>query len=390
MNDRAVFLAADANGRQIVSVHAKLTYRLLPSGECSLAEDQQPFLNMRGDEPDDGLVHPEMDLVPQKAATDLIVIASAHSPRGRATTRMLASLACGPVERRFLVSGPRRCLYRGRGSWRFSESQPFETMPLRFENAYGGCDPHAPAPAPKNLLEMMRPHPGMYPRNPAGRGYVVTETHELLDGLVLPSVENPEDPLTPERLVTGSPAHWWRQPLPWSCDWFHPTWYPRCLHFGGLPDLPDDDSMVEEVRRGYVPPGQNARFARAGISEIVNPQFGDAAAPGLVLPFLRGHEAIRLRGMTPEGELVVRLPGERPRFQVRVGGKLLDLAPVVNRVLVSVEEMGLYIVWHAAFAPSHPLPERLPPAAPEEPRPGWDLGGIEALVDGQVAPPMLV
>jgi hypothetical protein len=378
----AVVLAADAIGRQIVSIHAKVTYRLLPSGACELAAEQAALLNVEGDRLAEGLP-PESDVIPYKAATDLIVMASAHAPRGRPVARLSASIDCGELHRGFLVQGERRCVYRGRGSIAFSRPEAFTTIPLRYERAYGGCDPHVVAPEPRTLSEAMTPHPGIYPRNPAGRGYVVNETRALIDGLLLPNVENPHDPLEPDRLITGSQQRWWRQPLPWSCDWFDLSWYPRSVFLGGVPDfLPDDDRQVEEVRRGYVPGSQNARFRKATLAELFDPRFSDAASPGLVVPFMRGDEAIRLCGLTPEQELVVRLPGQRPRMEVRYargrGMKTIEVTPVPNRVLISTDEMGVYVVWHGAFAPPPAVLEGLFGAETEP--------AIEAYVDGKPAP----
>jgi hypothetical protein len=390
--DRAVLLAADANGRQIVSIHAKLTYKLLPSGACELAEDQTAFLNLehdpaKPDTEDDARFFPESDIIPFKAATDLIVMASAHAPGGRPTARMTAGIECGPLRRDFLVQGDRRCIYRGRGQVAFSEPEPFETMPLRYERAYGGCDPHVVPPVPKGLLDALTPHPGIYPRNPAGRGYVVCETPELIDGLLLPNVEDPGDPLRPERLVSGGPENWWRQPLPWSCDWFDVNWYPRSVFLGGLPDhLPDDDRLVEEVRRGYVPGDQNARFRQAAISDLFDPRLGDAASPGLAVPFMKGDEAVCLRGMTRLPEFVVRLPGQPPKMDVRFERKTVSIVPVPNRVLISTEEMGVYIVWHGAFATPRELPDRPQPGL--DAPPGWELDGVEVLVDGKPVVPL--
>jgi hypothetical protein len=386
--DRGVILGADANRRQIISVHAKLTYRLLPSGACKLAEEQAPFLNLADDRleeraPEDVLL--ESDVIPHKAGTDLIVMASAQPPRGQKVARMLAGIECGTFRRQFLVHGDRRVVYRGRGSFAFSDPEPFERMPLRYERAYGGCDPHVPVARPQTVVEAMGPHPGIYPRNTAGRGYVVVETPAFLDGLQLPNVEDPAMPLRPDRLVAGAPENWWRQPLPWSCDWFDATWYPRSLFFGGLPEhLPEDDAEVEEVRRGYVPGDQNARMRKAKFEDLLDPRLADAASPGMVLPFMKGDEAILLRGMAQLPELVVRLPGQRPKMEVRFEGKTATLVPVPNRVLISLDEGGVYIVWHGAFAPPRPLPESLPPGP--EPPSGWDLAGVEAFVDGALVP----
>jgi len=386
-------LATDGTGRQIVSVHVKLTYRLSPAGACEPAEPE-PFLNLGrkrtpGDEGDDPEAEfPESDIIPHKLATDLIVIASAHAPAGKPLRRMTAGIDCGEFRRRFLVQGDRRCSYRADGTIAFSDAEPFESMPLRYERAYGGCDPTVDVAPPKSLLDALLPHPGIYPRNPSGLGYAVADRRAHIDGLALPNVENPRDALTPARLLAGAPENWWRQPLPWSCDWFDPTWYPRSVHLGGVPELlPEDDSEVEEVRLGYVAGNQKARMRAAAISDLFDPRYADAASPGMVLPFLYGNEQVRLLGMTPSApELVVQLPGQPPRLQLRHAGKTHDVQPVPNRILISVEEMGVYIVWHGAWVPPRRLPGRM--RAETAPEPGADLRGIEVLVDGKVIAPL--
>jgi hypothetical protein len=123
---------------------------------------------------------------------------------------------------------------------------------------------------------------------------------------------------------------------------------------------------MEEVRLGWVAAGQRARFAKAGMADLFDARFSDAASPGMVLPFLHGDETVRLLGMTPSGELDVRLPGRRPRIAVRAAGKVNEVQPVANRILISTDEMGVYVVWHGAW----PCPKRTK-----------DLSGIEVFVD---------
>lgn len=380
-----VLLAADAERRQIVSVHVKRTYRLLPTGECVRAEIQQPFLNMAGEELEEG-APPELDIIPYKAATDLIVMATAHAPRGRKVAQMVASVEFGDIRREYLIYGDRRCLYRGPGSVAFSKPEPFETILMRHEFAFGGCDPTAPVEQPKTLLEAMSPHPGIYPRNPAGRGYVVSDDSSLIDGLLLPNIEHPGDLITPQRLITRRIEDWWRQPLPWACDWFDPTWYPRCAFLGACPDfLPDDFRLLPEVERGYLPPDLHQQQREASIEKVFHPRWADAAAPGLIVPFMSGYEAIRFRNMTPDGEVVVRLPGDRPRISVSFQGKRVELTPVVHRVLISLEEMGVYVVWHGGWRTPRDFPEQ--PLGPDAPA-GAELEGVAVYVDGQLVAPM--
>jgi hypothetical protein len=376
-------LSRDAGGRQIVSIHAKRTYRLLPTGKCVPAEVLQPLLTIKraGDDP-----VLETDVIPYKTATDLIVLASAHAP-SPGTRKMVASIALGQSRWDYAIFGDRRCSYRGKGAIAFSEPESFEKISLRHENAYGGVDEQVPDPPIRALVDAFQPHPGIYSRNSAGRGYVVHEKAEAIEGLLLPNVELPGHLLTPQNLVTGGPENWWRQPLPWSCDWFHNSWYPRAAFYGALPPfLPDDDSEVAEVRRGWIEPGQNRRFAAQRQEDAMDSRLGNAASPALVLPFLRGGEAIQLSGMTPDGQIVVRLPGERPRMLLRFEGEVHEIEPVPHRVLVSTDEMGVYVVWHGAWPTPRELPERLPEPGEDA---SMELEGIEVVVDRRAVAPLV-
>lgn len=365
----------------MVSIHVKRTYVLQPAGTCVLAEVQEPFLH-GPDEPDEKApsveLPPESDVLPFKRKTDVIVMASAHAPSVGRSTEMVASIEVGSHKVIYRIFGDRRVIYRGQGSLSFESAAPFETLPLCYENAYGGIDPTVAQPSPKLGIDHFNLPLGIYPRNPIGRGYVVNEDAQLLDGMLLPNIEHPDQLLTPERLISRAPESWWRQPLPWSCDWFDLTWYPRCIGLGGLPPhLPDDDHAMAEVQLGYVEPLQIKRLRDRPPGDFVSPAFADAASPALVLPFLQGNEPIRLCGVTASGELVVRLPEQRPRMQVRFEKRMYEVAPVLNRLVISTEEMGVYAVWHGAF----PLPHepRLPASGSE---PDLQSAGIEVFLDG--------
>ena len=51
--------------------------------------------------------------------------------------------------------------------------------------------------------------------------------------------------------------------------------------------------------------------------------------------------------------MVVRIPPDRPRVYLRHLGRSVELPTTPHRVLVSMLEMGVYVVWHAAW----PLPD---------------------------------
>lgn len=376
----SVILAGDADGRQVVSLHAKRTFAFDARGACVLADEQVPLYVPRA-EPR-APWHSEMDILPLKRTTDVIVHASGH---GNGARRSSASIAIGTRKLVYSISGERRAAYHGSGSISFSEPEPFDTIPICYENAYGGIDENAAVPAQKTLMDFFRRHPGAYPRNMVGRGYVITESRKTVDGLLLPNVEHPEQLLTPQNLIVGAPENWWRQPQPWSCDWFDKSWYPRSSFLAGPPgDTPLDDREMAEVRLGWVEAGQRASADRKTLEQMVDGRYFDAASPSLIFPFLRANERIELMGMTPNGRLVVQLPGLLPRMEVRFEGSSYDISPTLNRLVISVDEERLSLVWHGMWHPPRELPDRLPQEGDDS---TMELENVEAFIDGVLVLP---
>ncbi|MBL8694185.1 MAG: DUF2169 domain-containing protein [Planctomycetes bacterium] len=375
---RLAFLAAARDGSDFVSIHSKVSLAIKPNGDCRPADEPSPFLT-----PESGI--DDSDVIPYKTATDLIVMASAYGSGGRPASEFEASIEVGKIRRVYRLNGERRVLYRGRGSIQFSKPTLVECVPLTYARAYGGYDALEPMPEGALRARALGFHPGLYPRNPIGLGYVVREEKERLDGLELPNVEHPEYLLTPQNLVVGDASQWWRQPIPWSCDWFGKTWFPRVAFFGGVPDdFPDDDRETAEVKLGWLDPYCKKRAVECSLDQMLDDRMGNAASPGLVLPFLKGNESIALRGMRPQGDLVVNLPLKPPKMEVVFSGKTYEVTPVPHRILISVMEMGAYIVWHGAWKPPKALPYRLP----EEAGPRMlARHGIQVRVDGDAIVP---
>jgi hypothetical protein len=369
-------LARDATGRQIVSIHVKRSYHLLSDGRCVPEAQQGPLLlsGSSEDENFDEEAFNETDIIPFKQNTDLIVIAHAW---GKGTRSIVAGISVGKHTRRYIIQGDRRVSYKGRGTWSFSEPEPFESIGMCHENAYGGFDDSVPDPEPEYIIDLFDMHPGVYPRNPVGKGYVVFENRERIDGLLLPNIEHPEMLLTPENLLVSRPDQWWRAPLPWSCEWFDKAWYPRMVHFGAVPyGIPKDDTVLPEVQKGWLDSGHAEKTQSD--DNAFDSHIGDAAAPALVLPYLRGDEMVELTGLSPDGRIVVQLPGTPPKIRLRDRGNDYELQVVPHRVLISTIENGVYIVWHAAWHPPRVMPDVTP--KPDDPFSKL-VDGIEVFVD---------
>lgn len=57
-------------------------------------------------------------------------------------------------------------------------------------------------------------HAGAYPRNPAGRAWVINDVADAIDGMPLPNFETPTQLLSPSHLLVGDRRFWPRAPVP--------------------------------------------------------------------------------------------------------------------------------------------------------------------------------
>lgn len=357
--DRQVAVAptTDEDGGPVFSVLAKRTYAIRAGGPAERVEDR-PLLESdvyygSGD-PETCSVRYEAETAPYKLETDVVLVGSAFAPQGDPVRSMTVSVRVGGHRHDVRIVGDRRCLYRPDRPPEVTDPEPFTELPLRYERAYGGRDAASDP-------EM----PFVYPRNHVGRGIAVRNTRESVDGLPLPNLEDPDDPLTPDRVVLGDPARWPGQPLPRGVGWFAKTWYPRCSFLGVVPGPVALDTVMPEERMGLVPEGQVAAARRRQLPAF-DVRFNNGASVGLALPFLAGDEAVELSGVVPSGDLAFRLPGEVPSMALDIGSGPEELTPVLHTVLFRMEEWEMDLVWRGAL--EYPGVEWLPEMTKLEPR----------------------
>ncbi|WP_170319773.1 DUF2169 family type VI secretion system accessory protein [Polyangium spumosum] len=349
-------------------VLAKRTYSITSAGRCVPADAQLPLVEEPRDEPDapDLLAH-DSDLWPIKRFTDVVVRGHAHAPRAASTFE--AAIAVGRVERKVLVVGDRRASLSIRGRLVFSPPAPVESVPLRYDRAYGGRDRVAEEKW-GNPFALFRAYfqspasadqasPYVYPRNAAGRGYLMEPTREAVDALVLPNLEDPTDPLTPERIVVGSPTRWHLMPLPRSFGFVHPGWFPRVGYLGfiapydsvGVPfqEVARGEALSEATRGLLLPPRYSVRFF-------------NGASLGLQLPFVSpGERCVLTNLMKGAPSFAFDLPRERPKLWADGrNGKLVETDPVIYTLVIEPDERRLTVLWRgAARAPRRYADEEL-------------------------------
>jgi hypothetical protein len=253
----------------------------------------------------DGLVKP---------ATDVVCEGCAYAGAGGSTGTV--TFRAGVFEKRVSVFGRRFIEWSAGRTPRIGPAEGFTVIPMSNANAYGGVDGRVECPLPASPLELQRQigeFPGIYRRNPTGKGYLATDAPIV--GVELPNFENPDDLLTAERLVSR-PDEWWRQPLPWSLGWRDLGMFPRLLALGSAPWFPaPEDAALEEVRRGFMP--AEYRTSPERLAEI---SWIQEASLGMWFTDLPFDTPISVAGMHPEGATMsFRFP-RAPTFDFRLDG----------------------------------------------------------------------
>jgi hypothetical protein len=342
----------NGHGEPVFTVLVKRSYRIAHQRQARRAERDEPFrlIDTYWDqgEPDWSTVQHESEQAPFKPMTDVVVVGQAHAPGGMPVHQMLAGVAVGQRRKLLLVTGDRECRHREGEDPVFTDPLPFTSMEIRYDRAYGGVDELSDASIPFH-----------YPRNDRGRGVALRNLRERIDGLPLPNLEDPEDALTPERVVIGDPERWHLQPVPQGFGWRQRTWYPRCALLGSCPPFLAPGVVTAEEREGVLPPN-HAALARAQRLPPFEAHFNNGASLGLMLKHVAADEHIHLLGLAPGGgPLHFQLPGETPVVTLDLGAGPQPLDARLQTVSIRPDDAALDLIWQAAqvYPGHHWLPQ---------------------------------
>ena len=340
----------------------KRTYCMLDDGTCALAADDDqdcivdeeiPYFDC--DAPQVAPVCHVDDTRAFKQATDVVFQGSAHT-YGKPRRQLEATFKLNGLERIVRVWGDRKVECRGNGV-RFSDPEPFETMPLRYDRAYGGHDATAAqryvAPGHDVIREaypdLDRQTPFHYPRNRSGRGYLIDLDETAAAAIDVPNLDFAFDPVTPERLAVGHPKLWTRGPLPAALDWQPGTAFPRCGYLGMAPFPEGFQGEVIESTRGWAAPDlPTIEFPREDPFAF-RAEFLQAASPGMTLQRWRPGSVCELSALHPERpRFRLHLPDEVPAVQVDLpGGESTALAPRLNAIVIRPDQAEVVMTWCA-------------------------------------------
>lgn len=327
-------------GEHVFSVIVKRSYRIGANGGVERCDADHPLRLVDeyydGGDPETATVQHESEVAPFKPATDVVVVGKAHAPHGVPTQQMLVGVQVESAMKALVVTGDRYCWHRDGAIPLFTEPEAFVEMELRYERAYGGRDE-------RSMPEV----PFVYPRNGLGKGVVLRNVKDAVHGLPLPNIEDVRDVLTPDRVLIEEPERWHLQPLPQGFGWRQRTWYPRCALLGSYPPFLDAGTITMEERLGLVPPDHVALAKQSRLRPLVA-QFANGASLGMSFPGLKGNEAISLGGLSKDGLIRFRLPGETPRILLDIGLGEQEPPVALHTVTIRPEDRELDMVWRGA------------------------------------------
>lgn len=332
----------------------------IDAGEAALAD----ALDYYGEDelgPREGYIQPsllrrDMDLYPWRENTDLVVQGTVQVQSPTPYLRLTMTVRGSGVgfDRVIDVSGDRR-IEQGSYGLRLSDPEPFERMPLRLDKAYGGTDEQAVTKLGNQEEDAIifdtvgeeedREYSEFsYPRNPAGKGYVILP--ESAAGTPWPNLELPDHRLRLET-VLAPPDAWGERPYPICFDWFPHAFFPRVAFFGEIPLTTDGEVPAREVEMGLLP----ADLTRRPILERPKHHFAQGAHPYLWRHRLLGDEQIECSAIGQDGApLSVKLPRLLPAVRIRpLSSKSEPPRPEVklDLVLVRAESRELTLLWRA-------------------------------------------
>jgi hypothetical protein len=325
----------------VFSVIVKRTYTIGEGGAVKRCVPDQPLRlsdsYYDNGSPDFATVEHEHELAACKAATDVVVLGRARAPGGKPSQAITVGVRVGLHEKRLRVTGDRTCRYRSDGLPTFSEPLPFTSMPIRYERAYGGCDEHSVPDIPFH-----------YPRNPLGTGVVLRNVRDIVDGLVLPNVEDPDDLLTPERVIIEEPERWPLQPLPAGFGWRQRDWYPRSALLGVLPPFLEPGTVTREEQAGLLPRNHVA-LAKQFRLQTFEARFNNGASYGMIFRQLTPGETVKLSGFSPEPFPVFALPDEVPEIFLDLGEGEQRLQARLHTLSIRPDDRSFDLVWAGAL-----------------------------------------
>jgi len=298
------FAMRDTEDADVLVIVVKCTYDLRAGLPLTVSEEQSPI--QMADEfwgnAGETSVRYESDLAPTKTGTDVVLHGHAYAAQGQAHW-VEVSLRVGTIGKTISVFGNRQWV-NGLSGPQISAPEPFDRMPLVYELAYGGSDVSSPEPEGEE-------------RNPVGRGFRAKKSHQDLNGMALPNLE---DPMALIRHPSDRPA-------PAGFGFFGRHWLPRRGLAGTF------DQAWTEKRSPFLPGDFSEDYFNGG-------------SPGLVArPHLLGHEPVEIINASVVSPLRFQLPGTQLEVRTLVEDFPFTVGMRFDTLVIEPDLERLMMVW---------------------------------------------
>ncbi len=302
------------DGRELLVVCVKGTFTIPRDGkEPQLAEEQVPLVeaDVFTGEPGFSAHIYESDYSPHKPRCDVLLNGSAYAPGGKPTTKVIVSLKVGPISKSFKVVGNRNWK-KGIITNSASRPEPFNVMPISYDNAFGGMD---------NTHENPKKHRA-HATNPVGVGFHSNLALKFFERKPLPSTEELK------RVVT-SPTGKYR---PMAFGPVGRGWQPRASLAGTY-----DQDWIDNVFPFLPSDFKDAYYQAAPVDQQ--------------MPYPRGGERIELINLTPEGRTTFSLPRiQVPMLFIKKNFENEEKDAVIDTVHIE-PDLGRFMVTWRSFIP---------------------------------------
>ncbi len=301
----AANMALFPNEEAIDTLYLLVKATFIIGKQWTLADEQLPPLE--GDEywgePGESSIKQASDYHIGKLSSDIIMLGHAFAPGGKDVRQLDVRLTVGKVHKTVRVFGD-RCWRDGR----ISSPQPFRTMAMVYEKAFGGA----------HIVDGQIVETEV--RNPIGCGFAGKRKSSEMNDIPLPNLEDPDSLI----VRTG------QRPIPAGFGFVCPHWLPRSGFSGTY------DEAWQAQRAPYLPVDFDKRFF-------------SMAHPDLIYPgFLKGGESVEITHMHPGGTVNFELPFIQLHADVNIMGNSLCPQFNLETLVIEPNQLTLSMTWRAA------------------------------------------
>lgn len=310
----------DPQGRELLVVVVKGTFVLPGRGPAPathrpeaarLADEQVPLTEEDQFTGDPGQSAPryETDFVLHKPRCDVLLDGTAYAPPGKGVRHLAVRLELGSMNKSFAVVGNRHW-HDGFIGLEPSGPEPFVSMPIGYDNAFGGVDRSEEPQGKVHTFE----------QNPVGQGYF--RSRRAAYGKLLPNTEELDKHVTRP----------WGRYRPMAFGPVGRAWQQRLCYAGTY------DQRWQDERLPLLPKDFDLRY------------FQSAPADQQV-PYPHGGERVALHNLTPDGYLSFELPQVAvPVLFLPYKGTDQQRLAVVDTVVLEPDLGRFTMTWRAGLA----------------------------------------